>query len=403
MNAPRNPDQADVPVGYHGKEAAYIKHELVKAYLQRLFLIIGMAASKLDVDELCYVDCFAGPWQDESAALETTSIAISLEILAECRGELVRQGRPVRIRALYVEQDKAAFARLRRHLDGHTPEGIHADAYLGDFVELRERILEWCGKNAFAFFFIDPTGWTPVRVGVVEPLLRRPKSEFLINFMYDFLNRAVSMADFQDHMVELLGERPDVDHLSGLEREQVILGTYRRNLKRLIPPGSRWGAWSAYVRVLDATRDRTKYHLVYLTTHPKGITVFMEISEKLDVIQKLVRASAKQRRRIDRTGQSELFGAEEVRPPDHRSVDISAVENAWLARLSPTPKRFDEAEFSRLLEETDYFPADLQRALGNLIEAGRVRNLDGQTKRRSKHLHFDGEGERLQLTQEYKT
>lgn len=397
---PRDPNQEPLPVTYHGKEAAYIKHELLKAYLKRLFLIIGMAANRLGFDELCYVDCFAGPWQDESDGLKTTSIAISLRILDECRQELVRQGRPVRIRALYVEQDKAAFERLRMFLGDHTPSGVTTNALHGDFVALRHDVLEWCGQRAFAFFFIDPTGWNEVKVNVLEPLLNRPRSEFLINFMFDFLNRAVSMADFQNHMVMLLGERPDVEGLSGLAREHRILETYRRNLKRHMSAGPRGAAWSAYVRVLDRTKDRTKYHLVYLTTHPKGITVFMGISEKLDAVQKLVRASTKQRKRIDRTGQDELFSAGETQLPDDHTVDISEVESAWLTRLSLEPKRFDEAEYARLLEETDCFPRDLQTALGNLIEAGKVRNLDAQKKRRTKFLHFEGHGERLQLVKD---
>ena len=78
-----------LPAAYHGKETSYIKHELLRAYLKRLFLIIGMSAQKLGVSELCYVDGFAGPWLDESDDLGSTSIAISLGILDECRQELL--------------------------------------------------------------------------------------------------------------------------------------------------------------------------------------------------------------------------------------------------------------------------------------------------------------------------
>ena len=97
---PHRRDGQFLPAAYHGKETSYIKHELLKAYLKRLFLIIGMSAQKLSITELCYVDGFAGPWMDESDDLGSTSIAISLGILDECRQELAKQGRPVRIRAL---------------------------------------------------------------------------------------------------------------------------------------------------------------------------------------------------------------------------------------------------------------------------------------------------------------
>jgi hypothetical protein len=79
----------------------------------------------------------------------------------------------------------------------------------------------------------------------------------------------------------------------------------------------------------------------------------MEISEKLDSIQELVRASTKQRKRIGRTGQDELFPAPETDLSGDHTVDISEVESAWIERLSAGTRRFDEAEFAQLLEDTD--------------------------------------------------
>lgn len=388
-----------VPDAYRGKEASFIKHELLRAYLKRLFLIIGMSAAKLGITEFCYVDGFAGPWQDESEDLESTSIAISLNILNECQQDLRKQSRSVRIRALYIEKDDAAFNRLNRYLRGHTPAGIETKALSGDFVALRQDILHWCGSAAFVFFFLDPKGWSPVEVTALRPLLARPRSEFLINFMYDFISRAASMKDFQEHMIQLLGERVGVQHIHGKDREKRILDVYRKNLKSSMPTTSGWPARSAYVRVLDRQKERTKYHLVYLTSHPHGIVVFMEISEKLESVQKLVRASTKQISRVERTGQSEMFNIGDFPEPSEPSVDIAEVEQFWLGRLSNDATTFGEAAFADLLEETDWFPGDLQRALGNLIDAGKVLNLDAERRRRSRFLHFEKKnGERLRLS-----
>src|SRR3990172_12369633 len=303
-------DVTAVPETYKGREQAYIKHQLLEGYLEKLFLIVGMSSGKLGVTELCYVDCFAGPWGDESEDMSRTSPAISLRILDKCQQELRRHGKNIRFRALYVEKDPAAFKRLERHLQEYTPAGIEAQALQGDFIELRARILEWCGEQPFVFFFIDPTKWTPVGVDVLKPLLQRPRSEFLINFMYDFLSRAASMNDLKTQMVELLGESPDVKDRHGASREKHLLDVYRRNLKHLLP--RKWPARSAYVRVLDRKKERAKYHLVYLTSHPRGIVEFMEISETLARIQKGVRAATKQSDRISKTGQNELFSSDEL-------------------------------------------------------------------------------------------
>ena len=360
-----------------------------------------MASDKSGISELCYVDCFAGPWLDDSEDLKTTSIAISLGILKRCEIGLRTQGKHVKFRALYVEKNGVAFKRLNQYLSVHTPEGIESNALGGDFVELRDRILAWCGNKSFAFFFIDPKGWTEVSVDILKTLLERPRSEFLINFMYDFLNRAVSIPSVLPQIRELLGEVPSVEGWAPKAREKELLRVYRKNLKNKILQNIRFPARSVYVSVRDPTKERTKYHLVYLTSHPLGIIKFMEISEKLDFVQKQVRSATKQQKRISKTGQSELFDSDEHIDRDEGRARPEEVESFWLKNLSHTPCRFDLRKFADLLEETDWFPGDLQAALGRLMAQGKVRNLDAKGKRRSRFLHYE-DGERLQLIGETK-
>ena len=161
-------DSEGIPEGYDNREHAYVKHRLLKEYLQTLFLIIGMGPEKSGPVELCYVDCFAGPWLDESDKLGTTSIAISLGILEQCQKELRDRGKNIKLRALYVEKDNDACTRLEQHLARYTPDGIETKALKGDFVALRDQILDWCGSGSFAFFFIDPKGWTPVQIDILR-------------------------------------------------------------------------------------------------------------------------------------------------------------------------------------------------------------------------------------------
>lgn len=399
---PGGKGRATVPEGYQGREQAIIKHRLLESYLEKLFMIVGMSSAKLEITEICYVDCFAGPWGDEREDLSGTSIAISLQILDRCRQALARRGMSLRLRALYVEKDKTAFARLERHISERTPAGINAKAMEGDFVALREQILSWCGDKAFVFFFIDPTGWKDVGVGVLQPLLQRPRSEFLINFMYDFVNRTASMSDWKDEIASLLGEAVDLDDLPGSAREKLLLNTYRKNLKRHLASDGKWVGRSAYVRVLDREKERPKYHLVYLTSHPRGIIEFMEISEALDLVQKRVRASTMQRARAEKSGMDDFFNAEAYVNPQEGHASLSEVEEYWRTYLSAGSKRVGEEEFANLLEDTDWFPGDFQRALGTLISAGKIRNLDASKKRPKKPLHWEKQGERLQLAEDLK-
>lgn len=395
-------DNGMMPEAYLGNETGYIKHQLLKNYLKKLIMIIGMSAKKLGISELCYVDCFAGPWRDESDDLSSTSIAISLDILEECLTELKKHDQSVKMRALYVENDEQAFARLDSYLESRSTNNPHfsAERLHGDFVELRPKILEWCGNEAFVFFFIDPKNWEPVSINILAKLLARPRSEFIITFMYDFLNRFIEWEKLHDQMSLLLGQLPDLKGLSSSDREERILDIYRENLKSKITSNAGWPARSAYLRVLDRQKERTKYHLVYLTTHPRGIIEFMTISEKVEVVQKQVRGTTKLSEEEKKSGMSDLFrddencfqGAEDVQ-------DAMVAELAWLSRITECPKIFDEKIFAEIIEETNLTPSDLQKALGKLIKENRVINLDEKGKRRSKFLHYE-KHERLRLSPE---
>jgi three-Cys-motif partner protein len=384
------PTTEDLPLeAYDGREQALVKHKLLEGYLEKLVLIIGASAKRSEkLVEINYVDCFAGPWGAPEDSMDSTSIAISLRTLAECQAQLDKLGVKTRIRALYVEEKAKSFARLDAYLRQSTPSSITAEALKGDFVQLRESILRWCGDSPFTFFFIDPLGWTEIGISVLRPLLRRPRSEFLINFMYAFVNRAASMADQQERMADLLGESVDLEGLSPAMREAVILSTYRHNLKatRKNAAGN-LKARAAYVRVMEPLKERVKYHLVYLTSHPRGVIEFMKISEQTDIVQARVRQRAQGKKRSASTGMDDLFSDQE--PVDTTVADPAQVDQYWLEYLASGPRTIGYGEFADILEETDWFPRDLQASLVDLIGSGRVVNRNAQRARPKSPLHYE--------------
>lgn len=387
-----------IPEVYQGREQALVKHRLLESYLQKLVLIIGASARRAGCVEICYVDCFAGPWGAVNSDLKGTSIAVAVETLAECKLKLASLGVTATMRALFVESDPAAFGRLQAYLEKTAPTSVKCDARFGDFLGFRQDILDWCGRDAFTFFFIDPKGWKEVGIETLRPLICRPRSEFLINFMYGFINRAVSMKDQEVAMTTLLGELLKLDaNLSPDEREERILGTYRKNLKNCVAlAGGASRPRTAYVRVLDPQKERPKYHLVYLTSHPKGVIEFMALSESIDLIQKRVRAVKRDSARLEKTGTPDMFGPEShVDSLDGHTSDLD-VDLFWKNHLDAGEKKIGISEFADILESTDWFASDLQASLVRLIKSGQVVNLDSKKTRPTKPLHFEV-CERLQL------
>lgn len=384
-----------VPAIYDGREQAWIKHQLLENYLEKLLLIIGMSARPEGKVEICYVDCFAGPWGDDSEQMEGTSIAISMRTMAMCRQKLAKLGVNATMRALYVELDKRAFGRLSDYLQKATPAGVNAECREGDFLALRQDILKWCGNTAFAFFFIDPKGWKTVGIPNLRPLLARPRSEFLINFMYDFINRTAAMREWQGEIAEFLDQPVEVvQSLEGATpqiRENALLSTYREGLKNALPPQrARFGPRTAYVRVMDRHKERAKYHLVYLTRHPVGIIEFMQISQDIELIQKRIRVAKKVEIRQQQSRMDDMFAEtydDLVDDDEQASPDV--VDQFWLRYLSANPKVVDEDAFADILEQQGWTPNDLQASLVRLIKAGKVSNVNAPSFRPKRPLHYE--------------
>lgn len=389
-----------VPDVYEGRIPAMVKHALLKSYLEKLVLIIGMNGRAKGSVEICYVDCFAGPWGSEDEKLEGTSISLSLKTLAACKEKMASLGVNVRMRALFIERDKAAFQRLSTYLSNDAPNSVEAVPLEGDFVNLRVDILNWAGKDAFTFFFIDPKGWTPIVIDVLRPLLQRPRSEFLINFIYEFINRTASIAQFRDDMQRLLGMEVDVEGKTPEERELALVGAYRETLKTCVPfARPPFNARTAYVTVMHPQKERTKYHLVYLSCHPKGIVEFMNISQAVDIIQARVRLATRLTEQVAKSGTMDMFLEHAVTEVDGERSSPEEVDRFWIDYLSKGKKKVDQAAFADILETTNWLPRELQASLARLIKSGAVVNFDAIGKKRSaKPLHFEGAGETLSKT-----
>lgn len=376
---------------YLSREHALVKHSILEAYLERLFMIVGQS-----FDVIQFVDCYSGPWQTKSDDLEDSSIGIAIKTMERCKEklDLMRSGKknPVEMRALFIEKDKGSFDVLSKFVSRRKEYSVvYLEAWNRDFVESIDDIVKWSGKS-FTFFFIDPLGFKSIGANTLSPLLVRPNSEFLINFMFDFINRfydesdSEALAFMKELKIELFGD--EEDELESIDcREDYITGRYRRRLKEcsLVP------TWTARMRILDSTRERTKYSLIYLTHNPKGMAVFCEETEWGDRIQYLVRNLKKISVREEKSGVKDMFSSIiEEQIPDH-DADAGRV-----ASLADIVLRYFDGEVcctedlqASILEETDCSVKALQYTLKWLISKGELVNLSAKRARPKNPIHFD--------------
>ena len=167
------------PECYKGKEQTYLKHFFLEQYLETVAFHIGYSQS-----EFVYVDCFSGPWRHEHEDLSDTSIRISLDKLNYVRKALAPYHKYPTVRAIFIEKDPSAFTALQHALERYRGS-VEVSALHGLFEDNILEILTAIGKT-FAFYFIDPTGWT-LAMDRLRPLLRHRPGEVVINYMYDFM------------------------------------------------------------------------------------------------------------------------------------------------------------------------------------------------------------------------
>lgn len=235
-------------------------------------------------------------------------------------------------------------------------------------------------------------------IDVLRPLLQRPRSEFLINFIYEFINRTASIAQFREAMHRLLGKVVEVGKTPE-EREQALVVAYREVLKTCVPVARQpFNARTAYVTVMHPEKERTKYHLVYLSCHPKGIVEFMKISQAVDIVQARVRLANQLEERAAKSGTMDMFVEHAVAEVDGARSTPEDVDRFWRSHLSTGEKRINQPAFADILETTNWLPKELQDSLLRLLKSGEIINLDATGKTRPKQpLHYDGAGERLRL------
>jgi len=367
-----------MPKAYLGKEQAYVKHTILKAYLQRLFMIVGRKEKIIN-----YVDCFAGPWKENNYDLSDTSIGISLEQMAKCQQSLKDGfGQDIKFRALYIEKDPVAFKKLQAFLSRQHYLSVETECLNGNYTDLLTEIVSWCG-NRFTFFFVDPTGWQNV-VGAktMLPLLKLGKAEFLINLMYDFVNRFVDVPAHNENMIDIFGELPGFKDESPEERQVKLLTSFRTNL------GMHYGGRTAFVPIEKPGRNRVLYYLIYLTRDPLGVDIFKTEAEKMEFIQRVTQQEFKLRKQIQESGTADMFGYDvELRPGTEQHTDNRLAARQFLLKtLSEIPTLIDRELWADILEKSDLYPSDFQLAMKDLVVDGIVINVDANISRRRKNV-----------------
>jgi three-Cys-motif partner protein len=283
---------------YDDREQTQVKHQILERYLSAFVPIVGNWAG-----DIVYVDCLAGPWQSVDPNMKDTSFGRAVDVLRSTRKVLANRGKSPSIRCLFIEKDPDAFQKLKRFCDEVkdievTPKNWDFTTHIGDIVQFVQK-----RAKTVPFFFIDPTGWEPLAIELITPLLSLEPGEVLVNLMTSWIRRFLSVE--AKHFDRLLGsDLPRLRQLQGDEQEEELVTSYKN---ALVTAGK--FQYACTLPVLKSSQDAFHFHMIYATRNIKGVQVFKETERAVIPFMHNTRANAQARRRLEESGQQSFFDA----------------------------------------------------------------------------------------------
>ena len=273
---------------YIGREQTAAKHLILKGYLG------AFSAKLIKFYNLAYVDAFSGPWKSTSDAHEDTSFKIALDTLLAAKKTSQDAGRkPKNVRCFFSEKKPSSHAELALFLERY--KGINqfeVRDFKGSFEDAIPEIQNFI-KGHFPLFFLDPTGWSGINLAKIKPLIEIVPSEVLINFMFEFINRAINMDDAKtvaSFNGFLGGDDWQAELDPALPRGIAALNLFKDRLKMA---GN--FKYVASTNIEMSAKDRTHFFIVYGTKDYAGLELFREQEFKTKLEHGINRLSAKRR------------------------------------------------------------------------------------------------------------
>lgn len=366
---------------YAGREQTKAKHFILKRYLQAL------AFKVLHFSDITYVDGFSGPWETQTENFADSSFMIAIDVLRDAQQRLHQQtGIRRKVRCFLVENNPTAYAQLSSAVApfNRVHDDFEIQTHCGDFEDTIAAIRDFIGFS-FPLIFIDPTGWTGYAFDKIQPLFERAKCEVVINFMYDFVNRAASMRDPKTiaSLNPILGgqgweQRLDPCLPRGLAVEKLFRDTMR-NIGEF--------DYVVSTKIDRSTTDRPHFFIAYGTKSENGLKAFRETEYAAMRAHTRDRADAKERKRAVKTGTLDLFAGMDADHQEQSFEDLIEEQKAKASEeLIKLLNRSGSMKFSRvwahLLVPYMLRVTNIKDICVDLAKAGVIRNSWGGGNRK---------------------
>lgn len=349
-----------------------MKHRVFSYYLPLWLRILGSANKNLN-----YVDGFGGIGayhidKDIRQGKYVSNCFGSPIISIQAISDLTAEKKITKANIIIIDEDSENLENIKKilALKKLSLDNVHFE--WGDFNEKINEFLDYFEKDnkklAPTFFLLDPFGISGIRLSTLKRIMKLDKTEILLNFMYNTLQRWISHPNPKIHKIydEYFGgdEWRKFKNRSLAAKENNLVSIFRKECKK----------FTEYVypfRLNFPNKRQTYYYLFHLTNYWLGCSLMKDSFAKFNDGRDIYTGECYQ---------SSLFeNIEQKEKREKFSVKLSILYNGRKIKY--------EDIFKNHIDETDLLSSEIKKLLRTLEKENKiyVKAFDNRKRRGGFH------------------
>ena len=244
----------------------HAKHQLLGKYLNAWFPILASAHN-----QVIFIDCHAGRGRHTGGQPGSAMVALQGLLNHQHRARILES---TEVHFIFFEKMQKHYDNLCEEIQslGEMPKNIRIIPIQKRFEEPLYEIVKSAEEREQVpppiFAFVDPYGFD-LSMNLLNRMLKLPRCELLINFMYRYINMAIHQPVQSSNMDSLFGCR-DWTELSNIDspenRGTKTIALFSRQLR---------AQFVTHMNMMG-TNNAHKYVLLHASNHRKGRNVMKE-------------------------------------------------------------------------------------------------------------------------------